>query len=83
MRIAIAVLAALLCAGCTSSANSSRVLEETTVRQKTEVECVAGNVKENGCKTEYRLMIVTPVNFGSGMPSVEDLRASDAGASEF
>lgn len=84
MKIAAAVLVALLCAGCaSSSSNPSRSLEQATVRQKAEVECVSGNIGDNGCKTEYGFMIVTPVNLGGGVPSVEDLRAPDAGKSEF
>lgn len=81
MKIALAALAVLVCAGCSSA--SAPVAETVDLRQKTEVECVASNIEPNGCKTTHELWIVAP--FGqadSGLPSAADLRDPDAG-SEF
>jgi predicted RNA-binding protein with EMAP domain len=47
------------------------------------VECVAGNIKPSGCTTEYDIIFITSLNTGNRLPSVDDLRASDAGDSEF
>lgn len=83
MRIAFVLVAALFCASCTSAPNASHAFGESTVRYETEIKCVASNVAPSGCKSEYGIAVVTPVNTGSRLPSVEDLRAPGAGASEF
>lgn len=83
MRIAFALVTALLCAGCASSSASPNVIEGTRVHQRTEVECVASNIKPSGCTTEYDIIFITSLNTGNPLPSVDDLRAPGAGDSEF
>lgn len=81
MKFTLIAFAILACAGCTSTA--APVTERVDLRQKTEVECVASNFEDSGCRTEHEIWIVAP--FGQAkadMPSVDDLRAPDAG-SEF
>lgn len=81
MKLAYAVLAALLCAGCTSS--PSVVAQDVRVYQELEVECVASNVKASGCTTTHDIAIVAPLGSDRRLPSAADFRTPGAGKSEF
>lgn len=78
MRLVLAALGALACAGCAST-NSSDA-GNVSLRQKTEVECVASNFEPSGCKTGHELWIVAPLSQGDGgLPNASDLRDPKAG----
>lgn len=81
MKFALVTFVVLACTGCSSTA--APVAERVDLRQKTEVECVASNFEESGCRTEHEIWIVAPFNQGgSDLPSATDFRDINAG-SEF
>lgn len=81
MKPLLPFFALLVLSGCTSTSGGAAAPQ---LHHTTSVECVASNVKKSGCKTEYELAIAVPLGSSTGsVPSTDDLRAPDAGRSEF
>ncbi|HWJ88619.1 MAG TPA: hypothetical protein VNS12_11155 [Pelagibacterium sp.] len=79
MKTALPLFALLVLSGCASTSGGA---PEPQLHHTTSVKCVASNVKQSGCKTEYELAIAVLLGTGT-VPSADDLRVPDAGKSEF
>lgn len=79
MRLVLALVLPAILSGCSST---PRVASEPRLLQEHSVECVASNFEDSGCRTEHEFALVTTLS-SEGVPSVNDLRDQDAGASQY